>query len=110
MRGVVRFEQPGQDFLSTVLINIKRYLIGFCQKHATIFTVIYCCKPDSARRPVPRPWIRSAEVPGGDGGGVGVGWGGGEVVMRTRTQQQQRKPDCHYETSPLTGRSLVLRC
>ena len=37
-----------------------------------------------ARRPVPRLWIRSAEVRG-EGGGGGVG----NVVRRMGTQQQQ---------------------
>ena len=36
-----------------------------------------------ARRPVPRLWIRSAEVRGGGGGGGGV-----DVVRRMGTQQQ----------------------
>ena len=39
----------------------------------------------NARRPVLRPWIRSAEVRGGGGGGGGL-----DVVMRMGTQQQQR--------------------
>ena len=40
-----------------------------------------------ARRPIPRLWIRSAEVRGGGGGGGG-GRGGG-VVRRMGTQQQR---------------------
>ena len=38
-----------------------------------------------ARRPVPRLWIRSAEVRGGGGGGGG---GGGNVIRRMGTKQQ----------------------